>query len=259
MDKFLQQISAFLSSLTLKQRLLLGGSAILVGGVVWLFVCLLGGGDYKPLYSGMAPADAQSLGQRLGAQNIAYQISSDGTTVLVRADQIDKARLEAASQGPLASGRMGFELFDKPNWSGSDFSEKVNYQRALEAELERTIQTMSGVEGVRVHLVLPRESLFSDRERPAKAAVVLKLRGTRLTDAISAPIANLVSSAWDDLSPHPDRSLCAPDWHFPSFDVVKPAAESYDYLLRPGGPGYVTDYAGRGDCRLSDSSVTAGS
>src|SRR5262249_27871979 len=122
------------------------------------------------------------------------------TSVLVRADQMDKARLEAASQ-PLASGRMGFELFDKPNWSGSDFSEKVNYQRALEAELERTIQTMSGVEAVRVHLVLPRESLFTDRERAAKAAVVLKLRGTRLNDQVAASVANLVSSAWDDLSP----------------------------------------------------------
>jgi len=148
-----------------------------------------------------ALADAQSLAQRLTAQNISYQLSPDGTAVLVRSDQLDKARVEAASQGPLASGRMGFELFDKPNWSGSDFSEKVNYQRALEAELERTIQTMSGVEAARVHLVLPHESLFSDRERVAKAGVVLKLRGVRLNEQVSASVANLVSSAWDDLSP----------------------------------------------------------
>jgi flagellar M-ring protein FliF len=121
--------------------------------------------------------------------------------VLVPSDELDKARLQAASQGPLASGRMGFELFDKPNWSGSDFSEKVNYQRALEAELERTIQTMNGVEQVRVHLVLPHESLFTERERPAKAAVVLKLRGLRMSDQTASSIANLVSSAWDDLSP----------------------------------------------------------
>ena len=121
--------------------------------------------------------------------------------MLVPSDQIDKARLQAASQGPLASGRMGFELFDKPNWSGSDFSEKVNYQRALEAELERTIQTMNGVEQVRVHLVLPHESLFTERERPAKAAVVLKLRGMRMSEQVASSIANLVSSAWDDLSP----------------------------------------------------------
>lgn len=201
MEKFWQQITAFVKGLSVRQRITLAGSAILVAGIVWLFGHFLGGSDYRTLYSGMAPADAQSLAQRLGEQNISYQISSDGTAVLVRSDQLDRARVEAASQGPLTSGRMGFELFDKPNWSGSDFSEKVNYQRALEAELERTIQTMNGVEAVRVHLVLPHESLFTDREHPAKAAVVLKMRGARLNDQVSASVANLVSSAWDDLSP----------------------------------------------------------
>jgi flagellar M-ring protein FliF len=201
MDKALQQIIEFLRGLTVKQRVFLAGSVVVVAGTIWIFVRLLGDGDYRTLYSGMATTDAQNLAQRLTAQNISYQLSPDGTAVLVRSDQLDKARIEAASQGPLASGRMGFELFDKPNWSGSDFSEKVNYQRALEAELERTIQTMSGVEAVRVHLVLPHESLFSDRERVAKAGVVLKLRGARLNDQLSASVANLVSSAWDDLSP----------------------------------------------------------
>ena len=201
MDKALQQIIEFLRGLTVKQRVFLAGSVVVVAGTIWIFVRLLGDGDYRTLYSGMATTDAQNLAQRLTAQNISYQLSPDGTAVMVRSDQLDKARIEAASQGPLASGRMGFELFDKPNWSGSDFSEKVNYQRALEAELERTIQTMSGVEAVRVHLVLPHESLFSDRERVAKAGVVLKLRGARLNDQLTASVANLVSSAWDDLSP----------------------------------------------------------
>lgn len=201
MDKFQKQVVAFLRGLTPTQVALLVGSCVLVGATIWVFVRLLGGADYKPLYTGLAQTDAQALAQELGAQNIQYQLSSDGTTVLVPSDQIDKARLQVASQGPLSSGRMGFELFDKPNWSGSDFSEKVNYQRALETELERTIQTMNGVEAVRVHLVLPHESLFTERERPAKAAVVLKLRGTRMSDQIGRSVANLVSSAWDDLSP----------------------------------------------------------
>jgi len=201
MDKLQKQVMAFLRGLTPTQVALLVGSTILVGLTIWIFIRLLGGADYKPLYTGLAQGDAQSLAQELSSQNINFQISSDGTTVLVPSDQIDKARLDVASRGPLSSGRMGFELFDKPNWSGSDFSEKVNYQRALEAELERTIQTMNGVEAVRVHLVLPHESLFSERERPAKAAVVLKLRGTRVSDQIGRSVANLVSSAWDDLSP----------------------------------------------------------
>ncbi len=201
MDKLQKQIAAFLRGLTPTQVALIVGSCILVGATVWVFVRLLGGADYKPLYTGLAEGDAQSLVQELASQNINSQVSSDGTTVLVPSDQIDRARLQVASQGPLSSGRMGFELFDKPNWSGSDFSEKVNYQRALETELERTIQTMNGVEAVRVHLVLPHESLFSERERPAKAAVVLKLRGTRMSDQVARSVANLVSSSWDDLSP----------------------------------------------------------
>jgi len=201
MDKLQKQVVAFLRGLTPTQIGLLVGSCVLVGVTIWIFVRLLGGADYKPLYTGLAQGDAQALTQELAAQNIDFQVSSDGTTVLVPSDQIDKARLDVASRGALSSGRMGFELFDKPNWSGSDFSEKVNYQRALETELERTIQTMNGVEAVRVHLVLPHESLFTERERPAKAAVVLKLRGTRMSDQVGRSVANLVSSAWDDLSP----------------------------------------------------------
>ncbi len=201
MDKFQKQLTGLIQGMTIQQKVLLAGATVVVSLIVWFFVRLIGGGDYKPLFVGLAPADAQSLGQKLAAQNITFQLSPDGTSVLVPADQLDKARVGVASQGPLTSGRMGFELFDKPNWSGSDFSEKVNYQRALEAELERTIQTMNGVEAVRVHLVIPHDSLFTDRERPAKAAVVVKLRGLRMSDQIGVSIANLVSSAWDDLTP----------------------------------------------------------
>ncbi len=214
MDKVLKQLTDFLQAMTIRQKALLAGSAVVVTLIVWLFARLIGGGEYKPLFVGLSAADAQSLGQKLSEQNIHYQLSSDGTSILVPADQVDKARVSVASQGPLTSGRMGFELFDKPNWSGSDFSEKVNYQRALEAELERTIQTMDGVEDVRVHLVIPHESLFTDRERPAKAAVVLRMRGQRMTDQVATSVANLVSSAWDDLSPQ-NVTVVTTDGHMP--------------------------------------------
>lgn len=228
MGKFLEQILAFLRGLSLRQKIVLAASAVLVAGVVWAFTAFFAAGDAKPLYSGMAPADAQMLAQRLANQNIAAQVSTDGTTVLVRADQLDKARLAATAQGPISSGRMGFELFDKPNWSGSDFSEKVNYQRAVETELERTIQTMNGVDSVRVHLVLPHDSLFTERERPAKASVVLKLRGTRLTEQLAMPVANLVSSAWDGLSPQ-NVTVVTTDGQIPS--------PGHGHLLTGGGAG----------------------
>jgi len=221
MEKFLSQILGFVRALSVRQRAMLAASAVLVGAIVWGFASFAARGDYKPLYTGMSPADAHALSQRLLSANLEAELSTDGTAVLVRADEIDKARLVSAAAGPVASGRMGFELFDKPNWSGSDFSEKVNYQRAVEGELERTIQTMDGVESVRVHLVLPRDSLFLDKERPAKASVVLKLRGTRLTDQLAIPVANLVASSWDGLTPQ-NVTVVTTDGQIPSLGQGRP-------------------------------------
>src|SRR5208337_3311877 len=141
------------------------------------------------------------LGARLGAKNIPYELSPDGASLLVPADQLDASRLETAAQGLPRNARLGFELFDTPNWAGSHFSEKVNYQRALEGELERTLQTLSEVEAVRVHLVLPRESLFSEQERESKAAVIVKTRGGTLSKDAQQAIPQLVASAVDGLRP----------------------------------------------------------
>jgi flagellar M-ring protein FliF len=96
---------------------------------------------------------------------------------------------------------MGFEIFDKPNWVGSEFDEQVNFQRALEGELEHTVGSLSDVESARVHLVMPHDSLFREQERPAKASVVLKLRHRSLADGEPESIRNLVASAVDGLSP----------------------------------------------------------
>src|SRR5216683_3759445 len=214
MDKVLEQIRAFLRGLTINQRFWLAGSAALVGLVIWLFVRLFAAADFKNLYTGLDPTDTQKIVQRLSLENIAYRLSTDGTSIDVPVDQIDRIRVEMASQGLPHTGRMGFELFDKPNWSSSDFSERVNYQRALEAELERTIETMDTVESARVHLVLPHESLFTSEERPAKAAVVVKLRTQRLADQTVNAIANLVASAWENLSPD-DVTIVGADGRLP--------------------------------------------
>jgi flagellar M-ring protein FliF len=137
---------------------------------------------------------------KLAAKNIPYEMSADGTGIQVAADQLDRARMETASQGVPRNARMGFEIFDTPNWMGTDFTDKVNYQRALEGELERTIQSLGEVEAARVHLVFPSESLFSERERDGKAAVIVKTRGT-LSPEKQFAIAQLVSSAVDKLKP----------------------------------------------------------
>ena len=196
-----KQLTDFIAGLTGKQRLLLLGAAALTIAVLAVFAHLISTPDYVPLMTGMEPADAQALGAKLAAKNIAYQISADGKGVNVPSDKLDSSRMEVASDGMPRSGRLGFELFDKLNWGQTEFDEKVNYQRALEGELERSIQTLRDVESVRVHLVMSTDSVFLDRERAAKASVVLKLRSGHLSEETQLGIARLVSGAVDKLSP----------------------------------------------------------
>jgi flagellar M-ring protein FliF len=149
----------------------------------------------------MEPADAQAIATQLTAKKIPYLLSPDGTSISVPADQVDAARLEVASHDSPHSGRIGFEIFDKVSWGQTEFDEKVNYQRAMEGELERTIQTMSSVKSARVHLVMATDSVFMDRERGAKASVTLKLRRGSLSREDVSAISRLVAGAVDELKP----------------------------------------------------------
>jgi len=171
--------------------------AALAGGLLWYALRT----DWRTLYVDMDPEDARQTGQTLAQAQIPFQATADGAGIQVPAAQLDKARLATAAKGGVKSGRLGFEIFDKPNWVGSEFDEQVNYQRALEGELERTVGSLADVESARVHLVLPHDSLFREQERPAKASVVIKLRHRSLADGEPEAIRNLVSSAVDGLTP----------------------------------------------------------
>jgi flagellar M-ring protein FliF len=168
----------------------------LLGSILWSGLRT----DWRTLYSGLDPDDARQTGLILTQAQIPFDVTDNGTGIRVPAPQLDKARLATAAKGAMKSGRMGFELFDKPNWVGSEFDERVNYQRALEGELEHTVGSLSDVESARVHLVLAHDSLFREEERPAKASVVLKLRRGSLADGEADAIRNLVASAVDGLA-----------------------------------------------------------
>jgi flagellar M-ring protein FliF len=170
--------------------------AAIVAGMVWY----AGRTDWRVLFSGLDAKDTQQIGQELAAAGIPYQMTEDGSGIEVGAEQVDKARLEVATKGMPQSGRMGFELFDKPNWVGSEFDEKVNYQRALEGELEHTIGTLAVVRSARVHLVLPKDSLFGDEPQVAKASVVLQLRRSVMPPEQVEAIRSLVAGAVENLS-----------------------------------------------------------
>ena len=216
------QAGQLLRGLTPTQQFLLAGGTALVGITLWVFTGLLGKPKYMTLYSGLKPAEAQSLGSRLAAKNIPYELSPDGGSLLVPEDKLDASRIETASQGLPRNARMGFELFDTPDWAGSDFTEKVNYQRALEGELERTLQTLGEVESARVHIVLPRESLFTEQESAGKAAVILKTHGGALSEQAQLAIPQLVASAVEGLRPE---------------NVTVIDADSNSPLLHRHGPG----------------------
>ena len=199
--KFLEQIKQLWGRLTARQRMIVGGGTVATIVLLGAMTRMLSSPDYKPLMVGLEPADAQAISAQLAAKKIAYQMTPDGKGINVAADQLDAARLEVASAGAPHSGRMGFELFDKVSWGQTEFDEKVNYQRALEGELERTIGTMSDVKSARVHLVLPRSSVFLDRERGAKASVTLHLKHGGMAREELDAVSRLVSGAVDNLQP----------------------------------------------------------
>jgi flagellar M-ring protein FliF len=175
-------------------------AAFTAGGILllswWIFKP-----DWRVLYGGLDNDDARQMAQTLSQAQIPFEVTPDGSGLRVPAAQLDKARLATAAKGGVKSGRMGFELFDRPNWVGSEFDEQVNYQRALEGELEHTVASLSDVASARVHLVLPHDSMFREQERPAKASVLLKLRHRSLAEGEPEAIRNLVASAVDGLAP----------------------------------------------------------
>jgi flagellar M-ring protein FliF len=156
--------------------------------------------DWRTLFSGMDAKDVQQISQELATAGIAYQVTPDGASIEVPADSLNKARMEVAAKGMPQTGRLGFELFDKPNWMGSEFDERVNYQRALEGELEQTISTLAVVRSARVHLVLPVQSLFTSEVKGAKASVVLTLRRSSIDPAQADAIRSLVAGAVENLN-----------------------------------------------------------
>lgn len=193
-----QALRARLAMMSSRQRwglLASLGVLLVVGaGMIWLAFRP----DMRVLMSGLETRDAQQVEQELMEANIPYDVTPDGATIRVPDASLNKARLAIAGKGLPSSGRMGFEIFDKPNWVGSEFDERVNYQRALEGELDHTIESLDAVEQARVNLVLPHDSLFTDDQRNAKASVVLKLRRT-LSDEEVQSIRSLVAGAVDTL------------------------------------------------------------
>jgi len=175
---------------------------VLVAAGVYVFSRFEQEAGFRPLYNGLSAEDAAQVVQKLKESGTAYRLTNNGSTVLVSEDRVAEVRLEMAGAGLPKNGRIGFELFDKTNFGITEFAEHVNYRRALEGELERSVMSVAEIEQARVHISLPQESVFLEQRQPAKASVLLKVRqGMSLPETAIPAITNLVASAVEGLAP----------------------------------------------------------
>ena len=184
------------------------GKRLLIGGVVFacvisfaLLIMLANRTDYRPLFTNLASEDAGEIVKKLKEAKTPYQITPDGKGVMVPSDRVYELRLSLASEGLPQGGGVGFEIFDRKNFGMTEFVQKLNYQRALQGELARTITQISGVEQTRVHLVIPEKSLFKESEKPPTASVVLKMKGNKaLRESEVQGVVHLVAASIEGMN-----------------------------------------------------------
>ncbi|MDO3378081.1 flagellar basal-body MS-ring/collar protein FliF [Geoalkalibacter halelectricus] len=186
----------------LKRKLSFAGVGLVSLLLFALIILSARTGDYRLLYSNLDSTDAAAVVTWLKDNRIPYRLQNEGRSIYLPANQVYEARLEMAGAGIPQGGGVGFELFDKQSFGMTDFAQKVNYQRALQGELARTIANLSLVEGARVHLALPERRLFREQQQEATASVILQLvPGRSPSDGQVQGIVHLVASSIEGLDP----------------------------------------------------------
>lgn len=202
LKSLLDQATRFWSGRTLAQRILFAGIAVSVLAAFVLMIMWFNQPDYKVLFSKLAQDDANRVMEMLKADKTPFKLEDGGQTILVPADKVNETRLKVAGEGQLRGAGLGFEIFDETKVGQTDFVQRINYQRALQGELARTISEFPQVEKVRVHLVLPSKSLFIEEQRKPSASVVLTLKpGAQLKPKQVQGIVNLVAMSVEGLDP----------------------------------------------------------
>ncbi|SFM65505.1 flagellar basal-body MS-ring/collar protein FliF [Variovorax sp. OV329] len=181
-----------------KLPMILGGAALVAA--LAAFVLWNRAPDYKVLYANVTERDGGAIIASLSQMNVPYKFAEGGGAIMVPADKVPELRLKLASQGLPKGGGVGFELMDNQKFGTSQFTEQVNYQRALEGELVRSIESIGTVEAARVHLALPKPSLFVREQKKPSASVVLTLqRGRSIDEGQVSAIVHMISSSVPDL------------------------------------------------------------
>ncbi len=158
--------------------------------------------DYSLLFANLTPTDAAAVVEWLKDRKIPYQLKNDGQAIYIPADKVHESRLQLAGEGLPQGGGVGFEIFDRQSFGMTDFAQKINFRRALQGELARTIASLSPVQGARVHLALPEKRLFRSQQQEPTASVIVKLAaGRRLSRSQINGIVHLVAGSVEGLEP----------------------------------------------------------
>ncbi|RKX29919.1 MAG: flagellar M-ring protein FliF [Candidatus Zixiibacteriota bacterium] len=199
--QFVKLIGEWIGRMTASQVMMLFGvvAGTIVGAI--LVVGWLNDTRYAPLYSNLDESEASEVVRYLTDNNIPYNLSDGGRTIAVPSDNVYKVRLSMASEGLPRQGNIGYAIFDENNLGMTDFLQNLNFRRALEGELTRTIMQLSEVKAARVHIVMPKERLFKQDQKAATASVLLKLKGGGLTKHQINGISHLVASSVEGLEP----------------------------------------------------------
>jgi flagellar M-ring protein FliF len=199
---FMSQFTKFWEKLERNQRLVLVGGGALIVIMLVAFTVWAAQPDYAVAFTGLTEGDAGAVAQYLKEQSIEYQVQAGGT-ILVPRNQVFDTRIEVASKGLLQESTVGYELFDTTSALGmTEFNQKLNYQRALEGELARTIEALDAVALARVHITLPEDALFKDQQKEPTAAITLKLEPRQaLNPGQVSAIKGLAASSVQGLKP----------------------------------------------------------
>ena len=196
----LDQVSQMIQSPARNRNLLIGAVLLLALVFFGSLIYWNSKPDFQVLFSNLSQEDAGEMVNKLKEKKIPFQLSSNGSSILVSREQVYDVRLALAGEGLPKGGGVGFEVFDRTNLGATDFVQKLNYQRALQGELSRTIRQIKEVEQARVHVVTPKESLFLDEQKKPSASVLLKTRsGMKLESSQVEGIVHLVASAVEGL------------------------------------------------------------
>lgn len=197
-----QQLLKIFNKFTIQQKFIIGAvllASVLIFGIIFIF---LNEPNYSTLYSNLNEQDASKVIDYLNSQKISYELVDNGRTITVPKNKLYEVRLSLAAKGIPNSGISGYEIFDKNTMGMSEFMQKLNFKRALEGELARTIMQQEEVEGARVLIVLPEKTIFKAEEKQPKASVVVKLvKGTSLSSGNITAITNLVANSVEGLTP----------------------------------------------------------